>query len=73
MSELGQMLRDKRIASKLTQRELSEMTGIAVPNISMYESGDKGMSTYTYNLLSAAIDKIIVLKINELKKMTRKK
>lgn len=72
MSELGQMLRDKRIASKLTQRELSEMTGIAAPNISMYESGNKSMSTYTYNLLSAAIDKIIVLKINELRKLSRK-
>ena len=72
MTDLGQMLRDKRIASKLTQRELSEMTGIAVPNISMYESGNKSMSTHTYNLLSAAIDKIIVLKINELRKLSRK-
>lgn len=69
MTDLGRMLRDKRKASKLTQRELSEMTGIAVPNISMYESGQKRMSTYTYNLLSAAIDKIIVLKISELKKI----
>ena len=47
MSELGQMHSDKRNASKLTQRELSEMTGIAAPNISMYESGNKSMSTYT--------------------------
>lgn len=73
MTNLGELLRDKRKRLKITQRELSELTGVAVPNISMYESGDKALTTSRHDMLDAALDKIIVLKINELRKLSRKK
>lgn len=72
MSNLHKELRTKRKSLGITQAELSEQTGIACPNICMYESGRKPLTESRYMLLDAALDKIIVLKINQLK-LARKK
>lgn len=66
-------LRTKRKRLGITQAELSEHTGIACPNICMYESGRKPLTESRYMLLDAALDKIIVLKINQLRKLARNK
>jgi len=66
-------LKNKRKELGLTLSEVSEMTGIAIPNISMYENGIKNLTESRYLLLDAALDKIILLKISKLKNLTKKK
>jgi transcriptional regulator with XRE-family HTH domain len=66
-------LKNKRKELGLTLSEVSEMTGIAIPNISMYENGIKNLTESRYLLLDAALDKIIMLKISKLKNLTKKK
>jgi transcriptional regulator with XRE-family HTH domain len=66
-------LKNKRKELGLTLSEVSEMTGIAIPNISMYENGIKNLTESRYLLLDAALDKIIMLKISKLKNLSKKK
>jgi transcriptional regulator with XRE-family HTH domain len=66
-------LKNKRKELGLTLSEVSEMTGIAIPNISMYENGIKNLTESRYLLLDAALDKIILLKISKLKNLSKKK
>jgi transcriptional regulator with XRE-family HTH domain len=66
-------LKNKRKELGLTLSEVSEMTGIAIPNISMYENGIKTLTESRYLLLDAALDKIILLKISKLKNLSKKK
>jgi transcriptional regulator with XRE-family HTH domain len=66
-------LKNKRKELGLTLSEVSEMTGIAIPNISMYENGIKNLTESRYLLLDAALDKIILLKISKLKNLAKKK
>ncbi len=66
-------LKNKRKELGLTLSEVSEITGIAIPNISMYENGIKNLTESRYLLLDAALDKIILLKISKLKNLTKKK
>jgi transcriptional regulator with XRE-family HTH domain len=66
-------LKNKRKELGLTLSEVSEMTGIAIPNISMYENGIKNLTESRYLLLDAALDKIILLKISKLKNFSKKK
>jgi transcriptional regulator with XRE-family HTH domain len=66
-------LKNKRKELGLTLSEVSEMTGIAIPNISMYENGIKNLTESRYMLLDAALDKIILLKISKLKNLAKKK
>lgn len=73
MTQYHKDLKAKRKSLGITQAELSDHTGIATPNICMYESGRKPLTESRYMLLDAALDKIIVLKINQLRKLARKK
>ena len=66
-------LKNKRKELGLTLSEVSEITGIAIPNISMYENGIKNLTESRYLLLDAALDKIIMLKISKLKNLSKKK
>jgi transcriptional regulator with XRE-family HTH domain len=66
-------LKNKRKELGVTLSEVSEMTGIAIPNISMYENGIKNLTESRYLLLDAALDKIILLKISKLKNLSKKK
>jgi transcriptional regulator with XRE-family HTH domain len=66
-------LKNKRKELGLTLSEVSQMTGIAIPNISMYENGIKNLTESRYLLLDAALDKIILLKISKLKNLSKKK
>jgi transcriptional regulator with XRE-family HTH domain len=73
MEQLNQTIRAKRKALNLTLRELSDQTGIAIQNISSYELGKVKLTGNTYDILDAAMDKIIVLKIRHLNKLKRQK
>ena len=73
MSNYHIELKNKRKELGLTLSEVSEMTGIAIPNISMYENGIKNLTESRYLLLDAALDKIIMLKISKLKNLSKKK
>ncbi len=68
MSNYHIELKNKRKELGLTLSEVSELTGIAIPNISMYENGIKNLTESRYLLLDAALDKIIMLKISKLEK-----
>ena len=73
MSNYHIELKNKRKELGLTLSEVSELTGIAIPNISMYENGIKKLTESRYLLLDAALDKIIMLKISKLKNLSKKK
>lgn len=73
MSNYHIELKNKRKELGLTLSEVSELTGIAIPNISMYENGIKNLTESRYLLLDAALDKIIMLKISKLKNLSKKK
>jgi transcriptional regulator with XRE-family HTH domain len=73
MSNYHIELKNKRKELGLTLSEVSELTGIAIPNISMYENGIKNLTESRYILLDAALDKIIMLKISKLKNLSKKK
>ena len=73
MSKYHIELKNKRKELGLTLSEVSELTGIAIPNISMYENGIKNLTESRYILLDAALDKIIMLKISKLKNLSKKK
>jgi transcriptional regulator with XRE-family HTH domain len=73
MSKYHIELKNKRKELGLTLSEVSELTGIAIPNISMYENGIKNLTESRYLLLDAALDKIIMLKISKLKNLSKKK
>lgn len=73
MSNYHIELKNKRKELGLTLSEVSEITGIAIPNISMYENGIKNLTESRYMLLDAALDKIIMLKISKLKNLSKKK
>ena len=73
MSKYHIELKNKRKELGLTLSEVSEITGIAIPNISMYENGIKNLTESRYLLLDAALDKIIMLKISKLKNLSKKK
>jgi transcriptional regulator with XRE-family HTH domain len=73
MSNYHIELKNKRKELGLTLSEVSELTGIAIPNISMYENGIKNLTESRYLLLDAALDKIIMLKISKLKNLAKKK
>jgi transcriptional regulator with XRE-family HTH domain len=73
MSKYHIELKNKRKELGLTLSEVSQLTGIAIPNISMYENGIKNLTESRYLLLDAALDKIIMLKISKLKNLSKKK
>lgn len=52
----GDILRIRRENSEMTQAELSEKTGIAIPNISLMEAGRRAIGVRTAKKLAAALE-----------------
>lgn len=42
--EIGQLMRDRRVELKITQQEVSDMTGISTPIISALENATSNIS-----------------------------
>lgn len=53
---IGKTLKCRRINKGLTQKQLSEMTGIAVPNISKMEKGSRNIGANTARKLAAVLE-----------------
>ena len=53
---IGKTLRVRRKNKLLTQKQLSEMTGISVPNISAMESGKRNIGAKTARILATALN-----------------
>ena len=64
--KFGEKVRAARLAAKYSQRQLADMTGIALRTIQNYESGERlPKQKENYQLLATALDADFVIKATE--------
>jgi transcriptional regulator with XRE-family HTH domain len=61
-TEIGQMIKAARVKAGLTQKQLSEKTGIAQPNIVALEAGRYNLTISTLEKIAKALNKDLVIK-----------
>ncbi|QHI17209.1 LexA family protein [Acinetobacter haemolyticus] len=61
-TEIGQVIKELRVAKNMSQAALAEKIGVATPNISRYEKGTQGIEFEKLPLLADALD----IKLSEL-------
>lgn len=54
--KLGQIIREARLEKGLSQKKLSELSGIQIPNISWWENGKFLPSVYSLVRVAHALD-----------------
>ena len=54
--KLGQIIREARLEKGLSQKKLSELSGIQIPNISWWENGKVLPSVYSLARVAHALD-----------------
>ncbi len=57
--ELGNRIREARLAANLTQAEMHELTGISITQLSNYENGSRNIGIENLTLIAKAANKTI--------------